>query len=379
MIFKLKRLIIFCVEVLVALIARKNKEAPRSVSIMEVQGLGDVVCSFAVVRHLLKIEKNLPINVIVPSFAEDLFVNSRINVVTCDVPWAKPTDKYNIRKIFCSLMKFREDVKKYNIDLVFEARGDIRKILFLKCAGVSKVVSYNTFLGGNEALHSSRLLHRTIQYPSKLLHRVEEHVELVSRYYEIEQVADCNNAFLLDPDLRFGFSDSPVAPTRKSLVVHLGGGNQFKLWPLSKWLLLIQNVHFHFDQVFVIVGPGERSLAQEFCSRLEVVQVKAVECNALSDLGRFFQRAGFFVGAGSGPLHLADACGMAVVGLYGSTVLDLWFPWKNGKAAALHIQDKCAACRPTHITYNIDDRYCTRLISEETVRKAVMDMVARVV
>ena len=377
MIFSLKRLFVFFVEVVVSLITRSEVKEPRSVAIMEVQGLGDVVCSIASVRYLLDVERDLPVNVIVPSFAKDLFVHSKINVVTCDVPWSKPTDKYNARKIFHALMKFRRDVKKYDIDLVFEARGDIRKILFLKCAGVSRVVSYNTFLGGNEALHSSRLLHRTVQYPSKLLHRVEENVALVASYYETAQSADCKNVALLGPDSLHRCMSFSDFPTRESLVIHLGAGNEFKLWPLSKWLMLIQNIHTLFDKIFVIVGPGEWPLVREFCSRLQSVQVQAVEFEALSDLGHFFQRSGFFVGADSGPLHLADSCGMAVVGLYGSTVLDIWFPWENGKKAALHVQDQCAACRPTSARYNIDDRYCTRLISEATVRSTIIDRVTK--
>lgn len=180
MVFAIKRLFFSFVELLVVLIPRSELKEPRSVSIMEVQGLGDVVCSFAGVRYLLEIERDLPVNVIVPSFAADLFVDDRINVVVCDVPWSKPTGKYNIRKILNSLMQFRRDVKKYHIDLVFEARGDIRKILFLKCAGVSRVVSYSAFLGGNKTLHSSRLLYQTIQRPPQLIQRVEEHVALLS-------------------------------------------------------------------------------------------------------------------------------------------------------------------------------------------------------
>jgi lipopolysaccharide heptosyltransferase I len=88
-----------------------------------------------------------------------------------------------------------------------------------------------------------------------------------------------------------------------------GAGRKEKLWPTSRFRELATRFG---DQALVVWGPGERHLAEE------IGGLRAPETN-LRELAFLMQHARVVVGADTGPLHLADAVGTRVVGLYGPT------------------------------------------------------------
>ncbi len=108
------------------------------------------------------------------------------------------------------------------------------------------------------------------------------------------------SAFPRDPQDRLGAFAGRI-------VLLPGAGRPEKLWP-----------HFaalgrrYGDRVVVVAGPGERKLAEAIGGTI------APETD-LRELAFILQNADVVVGADTGPLHLADALGTRVVGLYGPT------------------------------------------------------------
>ena len=106
---------------------------------------------------------------------------------------------------------------------------------------------------------------------------------------------------------------------RDFYVVSPGGGWRSKCWPAERYGALHCEISRRLGlQGIVSFGPGEEKLAE--------AAVAAAGSNALFPLAMdlpqlmaVLRRAKFFVAADTGPLHLAAALGVSVVGLFGPT------------------------------------------------------------
>ena len=96
---------------------------------------------------------------------------------------------------------------------------------------------------------------------------------------------------------------------KNKIVLLPGAGRPEKLWPASRFREIVAR---YGHETLVVWGPGERQLAEEIGGS------SAPETN-LRELAFLLQHARVAVGADTGPLHLADAVGTRVVGLYGPT------------------------------------------------------------
>ncbi|HSP35591.1 MAG TPA: glycosyltransferase family 9 protein [Thermoanaerobaculia bacterium] len=106
---------------------------------------------------------------------------------------------------------------------------------------------------------------------------------------------------------------------RNKIVLLPGAGRSEKLWPHFRAL-----VERYGDRAVVVPGPGERQLAAAIGGTI-------AGDTDLRELAFILQNAEVVVGADTGPLHLADALGTKVVGLYGPTD-----PRRNGPYSQVH-------------------------------------------
>jgi lipopolysaccharide heptosyltransferase I len=135
---------------------------------------------------------------------------------------------------------------------------------------------------------------------------------------------------------------------KDSIVLLPGAGKPNKLWPVDRFRELARRIG---DRALVVWGPGERELAESIGARV------APPTN-LRELAWFLRQAALVIGADTGPLHLADALGTKVIGLYGPTN-----PRRNGPYGQL---DHCI------------DRFATTKLMESISVEEVMNMVQRV-
>ena len=108
-------------------------------------------------------------------------------------------------------------------------------------------------------------------------------------------------------------------------ILNPGGGRPTKLWPAERFGELADHLYEQHGVVsYITYGPGEEELAQAVASyaRSGAAQVMASTLKQFVALAR---RAALFVGGDTGPLHLAAAAGVPVVGIYGPTL-----PARNG-------------------------------------------------
>jgi heptosyltransferase-1 len=112
-------------------------------------------------------------------------------------------------------------------------------------------------------------------------------------------------------------------------VMSPGGGWRSKCWPPERYGQLHAKILARYGWRGVIgFGPGEEGLAAEVVSAAGDSAPVAIPMG-LGPLIALLRRAKFLVSADTGPLHLACALGVPVVGLYGPTD-----PSRNGPFSA---------------------------------------------
>ncbi|MGZ5432378.1 MAG: glycosyltransferase family 9 protein [Thermoanaerobaculia bacterium] len=131
-----------------------------------------------------------------------------------------------------------------------------------------------------------------------------------------------------------------------AIVVLPGAGKPNKIWPHFRELAKRIG-----PKALVVWGPGERELAEGIGARI-------APPTTLRELAWILRKAELVIGGDTGPLHLADALGTRVVGLYGPTD-----PSRNG---------------PYHQPERVIDRFRTTKSMESISVEEVMRMLERV-
>jgi lipopolysaccharide heptosyltransferase I len=113
--------------------------------------------------------------------------------------------------------------------------------------------------------------------------------------------------------LQQAFGQQPFA------AIHPGASWPSRRWPPERFAEVCRYLgRVHCLPVLVVWGTEqERVLAQRIASASETARV--APATTLRQLACLLRRAAFVVAADSGPLHLAAAAGVAVVGIYGAT------------------------------------------------------------
>lgn len=107
-----------------------------------------------------------------------------------------------------------------------------------------------------------------------------------------------------------------------------------KRWSLERFAQLADAIESELSlRVLVAWGPSERSMADEIASNSRAIV--GLETRSLLDLAELIRAARVFVGADSGPLHLASAVGAPSVALFGPKDPAIYGPY-NPRSRVVH-------------------------------------------
>ena len=144
------------------------------------------------------------------------------------------------------------------------------------------------------------------------------------------------------------FERREVIPGR--IAIHIGSGSEKKNWPLERWLALADDFRDH--EVIFITGEAEQE--RGVCSSGFSPSIKNWHSLPLPELASRLSTCAAFFGHDSGISHLAAACGVPSLLLFGPTDPAVWAPpqpWvtilraENGDLATLDDQRVKLAAR----------------------------------
>ena len=161
---------------------------------------------------------------------------------------------------------------------------------------------------------------------------------------------------------------------RPLVVLHPGSGDNFpgRRWPTRRFGLLARRlVDEHGALVAVTGGPAEASLTYEVVEASERDLRDLAGRMTLEDLIALLARATLLVANDTGPVHLASALGVPVLGLYGPNTPQLYGPLSTG-SAAFYDAPPCSPCI-TNLNYKTSrcrNPVCIRAIAVDEVAAA---------
>jgi ADP-heptose:LPS heptosyltransferase len=172
--------------------------------------------------------------------------------------------------------------------------------------------------------------------------------------------------------VRNGLRARGVLPGREYIVVHPFSGWEYRSWELRNFNDLVERVisELDHDVVFLCAGDEGRDLESSMRQFAGRSAVRFFHSQDLAESAVVIQDASLFIGNDSGPLHLASALGVRVVGMFGPAPPHLTGP-RYREGTYLYRQVECSPC---------DQRKCIRphdpcidLISGDEAFAAVME------
>ena len=123
------------------------------------------------------------------------------------------------------------------------------------------------------------------------------------------------------------FIKENVAKKNKLLLLHPGSGGSKKLWTTSGWLDLIRRMSTHDNlQIAMLQGPADTEIVQQLCSQVGANSLLLINNWPLGKLAALIKESALYLGNDSGITHLAAACAIPTIALFGPTDARIWGP-----------------------------------------------------
>lgn len=123
------------------------------------------------------------------------------------------------------------------------------------------------------------------------------------------------------------FLSRNLGAKERLILLHPGSGGKQKLWAFSGWLSVINKLSAHSTLRFALLqGPADAGIVQHLRSQLESQSLIPVENWQLGKLAALMRESDLYLGNDSGITHLAAACGIPTIALFGPTDPRIWGP-----------------------------------------------------
>src|SRR5437773_621339 len=164
--------------------------------------------------------------------------------------------------------------------------------------------------------------------------------------------------------------EAGVDGERPFVCLHPGARWWFKAWPAERFAALADLIQTETaSQALFIGGDQERSLESRIADGMKTSFRSLIEKTSLQDLAAVLERAALMVSNDNGPMHMAAALRVPVIGLFGPSDPAVWGPWGDGHRTFYKGLD-CRAC--FHPDCFRGEQNCMRLITLQEVWEAVL-------
>jgi heptosyltransferase-3 len=154
-------------------------------------------------------------------------------------------------------------------------------------------------------------------------------------------------------------ADLPIdleAMTKESVVIHPCPLTKYKRWPLQNWIEVIEFLGKRNIPVFISGGPADadRTLANEILENVSA-ETKSLIIDGtgrlnFAQLSNYLKHAKAFIGVDTSVTHLAAACDIPTITMFGATPPTNFGPWPNGFTGTQPYQLRAASQTVKNVT-----------------------------
>ncbi len=236
-----------------------------------------------------------------------------------------------------SVLDLRRELREHNFDAALDFQGSIRSAVIGRFAQTQRLV------GSDDPRERPARWLYSERVQTHMSHVVDQALEVASVGCNTSLNA-ANTLLPLDMDAEQWCAQMLAQDSSGHLdlaVVTAGAGWGAKRWPAERYGEVAAGLADAGLAVYVNCGPGEEEMARK------VVESSGKRARVLSaslpHLMAMLRRARIFIGGDTGPLHLAAALRVPVIGLYGPTD-----PERNGPYGTQSIVLRHAISRRDH-------------------------------
>ncbi|MDO8579872.1 MAG: lipopolysaccharide heptosyltransferase II [Candidatus Omnitrophota bacterium] len=261
-------------------------------------------------------------------------------------------------------IKLVMELRSRHFDIAFLLHRSITRALLVFFAGIPQRVGYVT---KNRAV----LLTHIVKPQARTIHRSDEYLRVVESFGV--PVVDRSTRLVVREETKRAvdviLEKEGIGGQEKITVVHVGANWELKRWPAENFTRLIKTLMEQGVNVVIPGTPEDIPLIQRVIATLNNKPVVLAGKINLKHLMALMQRAQFVVSSDSGPLHLAQAVGANVIGLYGPTRPETTGLRGWGQGMILHKEVGCNAQSCYYL--QCPDNICMQAVSVPEVLDAV--------
>jgi len=336
------------------------KKERKRILIFNVNWMGDVLFSTAVIRN---VRRNFPesfLACIVPSRCYPVLKgNPHLDEVII-------FDEKDRHKGIFKLLNFVRALRAKKFDTVFLLHRSFSRALICRLSGIPERIGHYTKKRGF-------LLTQKILPPKKdSMHRIDYYLDIIEKAGL--RIEDRHTEFFVsDEDMASAqaFLEKNSVKKEDFVVVLNPGGNWMpKRWPKSYWAELADKLIEDFKAKVIITGsPIDLSLANHI--RDKMINKPIIACGVfnIKQLGALCKIVDLFITADTGPLHIANSVGAKkIIALFGPTSPEVTgpYPLKN-----VIILQKDIGCKISCYEVNCKDNRCMKAITPTDVLEKI--------
>jgi heptosyltransferase-1 len=315
---------------------------PRSICILRLSSIGDVIHTLPVAGLIRKkypharitwvAEKSMaPLLKNHPAIDQLLLVDSR--------SWRRRLFTPAVWKEIASFLRY---LRAQQFDIALDFQGLFKSAVLARITGAARRIGMSR--EDRKESWSSIFLNELNTQTQQRCHIIEKNLAMLESL-GISTGNEPLNFHIYPEEEAVQYVDNELQKLEldQFILINPGGGWVTKQWAVDKFAQLIDLIYndLHIPAL-ILWGPGEKQLADKIARKCISPAVISFSTN-LAELIALTHRARLMVSGDTGPLHLASALGVPVVGIYGPTDPQRNGPW-NPQDASCTIHYECSPC-----------------------------------
>jgi heptosyltransferase I len=347
---------------------------PRSVLVIRLSSLGDVLMSMPAVKALKDRYPETRISWVVEGSVGELLTHQPFIDRVIRFPRSSATGalrRGNLRLAKREMGQFLTALREDKHDVIVDFHGIIKSAIFGLYARGRRIG-----FGKMYAKEKSHLFyHERVEGKERRLHKVERNMLLPRHIGSERHIPDITLVAPREATQYIGrfFETEGIASPVFAVNPFSSKGSAFKRWGIEKYRELIRRIRENgLARIVILWGPGEEEEARMLQSSVGEGVTLSCPTN-VSQLLALLQRVDMYIGGDTGVMHLAAFAGTPVVAIFGPTDALVNGPY-SPKSKVIRKDLVCSPCK----NRKCEKRTCLDGISVDEVYDAAIAMKERI-
>ena len=297
------------------------------------RGIGDIILSTIILDNLKAYFPGVKIDYLVEAFARDAVEN---NPLINDIITIKRTE-FPLKTAF--------KIRKRKYDLIIDLWSNPRSAQFTFLSGVKYRAGY-AYRGRKYAYNilaqSGRGAHHSAEHNLELLKALGVPVISKKIHYYVSESDNNSGKEFIKTNFPANTIITGIIPS---------GGWESKRCDAVKWVEICRSLLTKYKMMFLILwGPGDENDANYIKRQLDGMSV-LTPATSVAEMSGLINNCNFIIANDSGPMHIAAALGVPVLGLFGPTDPKMHGPYSENSGYVIKEDLFCIVCNKTQCPY----------------------------